>query len=46
MKTLHAEFFIGCKELVKFVNENGIKREDILTVTGGDSDWLTLLYYA
>lgn len=44
MKVLKAERFTTHQNLLKFVAENKIQREDILTIT--DYSSFTLFYYA
>ena len=47
MKILKGEHFTFYGELAKFVNDNKIKREDILCIVAdGDGSLLTLFYYA
>ena len=45
MDQLKAAHFSSNKDLVQFVNENGIKRENILTITRGHVGDYTLFYY-
>jgi hypothetical protein len=46
MEQLKAEHFTSNKDLVMFVNANGIRRENILTITRGQAMDYTLFYYA
>ncbi len=45
MEQLKAEHFSSNKDLVAFVNTNGIKRENILTITRGHVRDYALFYY-
>jgi hypothetical protein len=48
MQILQAKFFMSgyaYKDLVKWVKSNGIKREDILTITQDNGGNYTLFYY-
>jgi len=45
MEQLKAAHFSSNKDLVMFVNANGIKRENILTITRGLAADYTLFYY-
>lgn len=45
MDQLKAVHFTSNKDLVDFVNANGIKRENILTITRGYVKDYTLFYY-
>ncbi len=45
MDQLKAEHFSSNKDLVQFVNANGIKREDILIIVRGQAGDYTLFYY-
>jgi len=45
MDQLKAQHFTSNKDLVEFVNGNGIKRENILMITRGQAADYTLFYY-
>ena len=45
MEQLKAVHFTAKQDLVEFVNSNGIKREDILTIVRGHVKDYTLFYY-
>jgi|GEM_PF-5794835 len=45
MEQLKAVHFTAKQDLVQFVNTNGIKREDILTIVRGHVRDYTLFYY-
>jgi hypothetical protein len=46
MKVLKSKQFSIHKDLVEFVAQNGIQREDILTITQATAIGITLFYYA
>lgn len=46
MKVLKSKHFSIAIELVDFVAENNIQREDILTITQGAGVGMNLFYYA
>lgn len=45
MKKLKAMHFTSNGDLIQFVNDNGIEREDILTIVRGYVQDYTLFYY-
>ena len=46
MKSLKTKHFSIASEIVEFVVENNIQREDILTITQGAGVGMNLFYYA
>ena len=46
MKVLKGKQFPNYRELVEFVANNNIEREDILTITQATAIGITLFYYA
>jgi hypothetical protein len=46
MIVLKAEGFVQYENLVRFVNENNIKREDILSITTSERHHFTIFFYA